>query len=110
MIHTAKYFSIIVNSTPDKSRVEQVTLIIRFVHYHNNIFQIKEHFSGILEGKEKTDKAVTDIVLRELNNLNLSLSNCRGQGYDNGFNMRGMQNRIRILESRDFLYLVVLTL
>lgn len=106
MIQTAKHFSIIVDSTPDKSRVEQVTLIIRFVHYHNNIFQIKEHFLGFLEGNEKTGEALTDLVLRELNNLNLSLSNCRGQGYDNGSNMHGkqsgMQNRIRILEPRAF--------
>lgn len=106
MIIEAKHFSIIVDSTPDKSRVEQVTLIIRFVHYEKNVFQIKEHFLGFLECKNKTGEGLTDLVLKALNDFNISINNCRGQGYDNGSNMKGkhsgMQNRIRCIEPRAF--------
>lgn len=106
MIKAAKHYSIIVDSTPDKSHVEQVTLVIRFVHQENNIFKIREHFLGFLEGKSKTGEGLTDLILKELENLNISINNCRGQGYDNGSNMRGkqsgMQNRIRTIEPRAF--------
>lgn len=69
IIKAAKHYSIIVDSTPDKSHVEQVTLVIRFVHQENNIFKIREHFLGLLEGKSKTGEGLTDLILKELENL-----------------------------------------
>lgn len=106
MVDASKYYSIIVDSTPDASRVEQITLIIRFLHRENSTFEIREHFLGFLEGNDKTGLGISETVLKKLNQLGLSINNCRGQGYDNGSNMKGkhsgMQNRIRLLEPRAF--------
>lgn len=45
-IKEVKYFSIIVDSTPDISHIEQVSLIVRTVTVHN--VAIREHFMGFL--------------------------------------------------------------
>jgi len=51
-------------------------------------------------------ESLTDLLLHRLEELGLCVSNCRGQGYDNGANMRGchkgVQARILQLESRAF--------
>ncbi|KOC70418.1 hypothetical protein WH47_02921, partial [Habropoda laboriosa] len=48
MVKESKYYSLILDTTPDVSHTEQLTIIIRFV-YHNkdtNIAEIREHFLG----------------------------------------------------------------
>jgi len=49
---------------------------------------------------------MTEIILQKLRKLDISLDDMRGQGYDNGANMRGYKNgvqaRIRNLNSRAF--------
>lgn len=107
MIKNAKYFSIIVDATPDKSRVEQITLIIRFVLINDKQqIEVREHFMGFLIGTNTSGHGLTELVLDNLSKLTLSIKHCRGQGYDNGSNMKGknigMQTRIRAVEPRAF--------
>lgn len=107
MINDAKYFSIIVDATPDLSHTEQITLIIRFVHKTpENKIEIREHFMGFLVAKGTTGQSLMDLLLSELNRLGLRIENCRGQGYDNGSNMKGknigMQALIKEIEPRAF--------
>lgn len=47
-----------------------------------------------------TGAGLTEITLKKLEDLQLSLLDCRGQGYDNGANMKGCHNGVqkRILD------------
>lgn len=112
-VHTAKYFSIILDCTPDVSHVEQMTIIIRFVElpksslasstevssYHQVL--VKEHFLGFVPLTESTSgEYMTEVVLEKLKEISLPVENIRGQGYDNGSNMRGKESGVqkRILD------------
>lgn len=99
MIREAKYFSIIIDCTPDKSYVEQMTIIFRFVVKVNGKFEIKEHFMGFVVANDATGEGLTKTILKAIDALGLSLSNCRS-------NMKGkhvgVQARIREIEPRAF--------
>lgn len=61
---------------------------------------------GFLVASDTTGKGLTDLVLDRLASLGLSITDCRGQGYDNGSNMKGknigMQDQVKRLEPRAF--------
>lgn len=103
-IKAAKYFSVILDCTPDVSHVEQMTIILRHVEIVGKSVNIAEHFVGFVVVDESTGKGLTETFLSKLDDLGLKISDCRGQGYDNGSNMRGMnkgvQARILQLEPR----------
>ncbi|XP_065866431.1 uncharacterized protein [Euphorbia lathyris] len=71
IIKESKYFFIILDCTPDVSHQEQMTLVVRCVN-----------MSEVLKG------------------LDLSVDDVRGQGYDNGSNMKGKHQGVqtRVLE------------
>ena len=108
MVKKAKYFSIILNCTPDISRTEQITMIIRFVDIvqssgtesfqssdeefqESSLVQIKEHFLGFLPLTETTGESMSRVLINQLQSLSLSIEDLRGQGYDNGGNMKGKE-------------------
>lgn len=72
-VKASQYFSIIVDSTPDKSRTEQVSVIVRYVHIDSNVAKVKEHFLGFLESTDTTGLGLTQLVLRELELCELSV-------------------------------------
>ncbi|CAM5144655.1 unnamed protein product [Natator depressus] len=99
--HSAKYFSIILDCTPDVTHVEQMTMIIRFVDMEKSADEdnvnvlIKEHFLGFVPLKETTGAFMTETILQELDTMSLSVENLRGQAYDNGSNMKGKDNGVQ---------------
>lgn len=104
----SRYYSIIVDCTRDKSKVEQTSLIVRFCgrnSVHNN-FEPREHFLGFLLTVDTTGIGLTELILKELEKIGLPLKNLRGQGYDNGANMKGaisgVQSRILQVNPRAF--------
>lgn len=105
-VKAAKYFSIILDCTPDASHIEQMTMIIRFVDTNtmpeneDESVNIREHFFGFVPMEESTGLFITDTLLKELENLSLNFQDLRGQGYDNGSNMKGKDSGVqkRILD------------
>ena len=108
LVKKAKYFSIILDCTPDISRTEQMTMIIRFVYIvqssgtesfqssdeefqESSLVQIKEHFLGFVPLTETTGESMSHILTNQLPSLSLSIEDLRGQGYDNGSNMKGKE-------------------
>ncbi|XP_025425994.1 zinc finger MYM-type protein 1-like [Sipha flava] len=110
MVKEAKYFSIILDCTPDLSHVEQMTIIIRFVFVESSKKEsnvtICEHFLGFIPIETSTGMGLSDIIIQQLKDLGIQIENMRGQGYDNGANMKGkhsgVQRRIRNINPRAF--------
>ncbi|XP_046740526.1 zinc finger MYM-type protein 1-like [Diprion similis] len=107
-IQCAKYYSIILHCTPDKSHIEQISIIVRIVEYDDEVkkFEIREHFLGFILVTDTTGKGLTERIISELESLSIPISDMRGQGYDNGANMRGkhsgVQRRILDINPRAF--------
>ncbi|XP_047132433.2 zinc finger MYM-type protein 1-like [Hydra vulgaris] len=92
-----KYFSIVLDGTPDCSHVEQMTIIIRFVKVDSlkKEFSIKEHFLGFVPLKKTTGAYMEETIIQQLEEMELPIDNLRGQGYDNGANMIGKNNGVQ---------------
>lgn len=87
----SKYYSIIADCTPDISHIEQLSLTIRFVDLSSDVdkISVKEHFIEFIPVNESTGERLTEVIIDILNKYGLELNDCRGQGYDNGANMKG---------------------
>lgn len=94
-LKNAKYYSIILDCTPDISHNEQMTAIVRFVTATEATIckkehvSINEHFINFIELHNTTGLNMTEVILQKLNELDIPIDDMRGQGYDNGANMRG---------------------
>nr|XP_047129436.1 zinc finger MYM-type protein 1-like [Hydra vulgaris]XP_047129437.1 zinc finger MYM-type protein 1-like [Hydra vulgaris] len=111
-LERAKYYSLILDCTPDISHMEQMTVVFRFVSATESSSEkpaevvVSEHFLTFLELQDTTGANMTKVVIDKLQELGVNLDDMRGQGYDNGANMRGKYNgvqaRIRQLNPRAF--------
>lgn len=98
-IKRAKYYSIIVDSSPDIAHIDQLTIIIRYVLPNGTPV---ERFLTFLPNcghkGEEMEKAILEFIE---NSLQLNIADCRGQSYDNARNMsgcyKGLQSRIKQL-------------
>ncbi|XP_034082159.1 zinc finger MYM-type protein 1-like [Gymnodraco acuticeps] len=93
-IKQSKYYSIILDCTPDVSHQEQMSVIIRTV-IMDEAPTIKEHFLGFLVASETTGLGLSSLILNRLKELNIPFDDCRGQSYDNGANMKGRNRGVQ---------------
>ena len=105
-IKRAKYFSIILDCTPDASHQEQMSLILRYVDSSSDNISVEESFLGFLDINDTTRQGLYDVLENELKCLDLDIDDVRGQGYDNGSNMKGkhqgVQRRLLDVNPRSF--------
>lgn len=108
MVRNSKYYSIIMDCTPDTSHTEQISLVLRYVVLNHDCkkVQIQESFLAFSPIFDSTGEGLFDFVVELLRNSNLDIKDMRGQGYDNGANMRGkhigLQKRILDANPRAF--------
>lgn len=97
LLKYSKYYSIILDCTPDISHVEQITIVVRFVYLNNTSkkVEIREHFLGFCPILDTTGEGLTTFLINFLNRENIDIHDMRGQGYDNGSNMKGKHNGLQ---------------
>ena len=90
-LNESKYFSIILDCTPDMSHIEQINNVVRFVVLDQSAkkIEIREHFLDFCPVNNTTSEGLTSFLLAYLKNNHIAIENMRGQGYDNGANMKG---------------------
>lgn len=104
-IRSAKYFSIILDCTPDISHTEQMSVTFRF--FDVDEARVRECFLTYKPVADSTGAGLTGLFLDEIiDKYGIDMNDCRGQGYDNGANMvghiKGVQSRIAKTYPRAF--------
>ncbi|KAK4280334.1 hypothetical protein QN277_011970 [Acacia crassicarpa] len=80
------YFSLLVDEARDVAIKEQMAVVLRYVNKKGSIV---ERFIGIIHVSDTTAQSLKAAIDALFSKLGLSLSKCRGQGYDGASNMRG---------------------
>ena len=103
-VKKSKYFGIIFDSTPDVSRTDQMSQVIRYVHIEGDVVEVRESFLGFFSISKKTASEMTKSILQQLEKDGLDIKFCRAQGYDNAASMSGVhggvQQKIRELNPK----------
>eukprot|EP00112_Aurelia_sp_Birch-Aquarium-sp1_P023908 Seg732.10 transcript_id=Seg732.10/GoldUCD/mRNA.D3Y31 product="52 kDa repressor of the inhibitor of the protein kinase" protein_id=Seg732.10/GoldUCD/D3Y31 len=86
-IRDAKYFSVLADEAADISKIEQMSVVVRFVDKESNI---REEFLGFTQCSEGlSGEAIAKTIKQALDDFGLDIEKCRGQGYDGAGSMAG---------------------
>jgi hypothetical protein len=94
-VREAKYFSIILDCTPDANHQEQMSLIIRCVNILENPIKVEEHFVEFITVDDTTGEGLFNDMIGLIKKLDLNIDDIRGQRYDNGSNMKGKERGVQ---------------
>ncbi|KAL4150110.1 hypothetical protein QTP88_003947 [Uroleucon formosanum] len=96
-IRNSQCFSIIMDSTRDIVKLDQVSVVIRYVviNYDDLDISIKESFLGFFKidkhGAQDYEELISEILLM----FKIDINKCRGQGYDGASVMSGVYSDVQ---------------
>jgi hypothetical protein len=79
IVREAKYFSIILDCTPDASHQEQMSLILRCVNILENPINVEEYFVEFITVDDTTGKSLFNDMIVLIKKLDLNINDIRGQ-------------------------------
>lgn len=91
-VKSAKYYAIIVDSTPDISHVDQLSFVIRYVKKDGTPV---ERFLMFIKNSGHKAEDLLVAVLSVLEFFYLDLTDCRSQSYDNANNVSGIYSGLQ---------------
>lgn len=96
-IRKAPCFALIIDSTQDICKVDQVSVIIRYtsLNYTLQTIDIKESFLGFFTLHEHAAKDHVNLILETLIKFGIDINKCRGQGFDGASVMSGIHNGVK---------------
>ena len=98
----AKYYAIIVDSTPDSFHVEQTTFPLRYLVRQESRFEIVERFLKFVYCSDETESKIAQMTTEALESHAILLADCRAQGYDNAANMSGKYNGAQAITKEQY--------
>lgn len=94
-VNAAKFFCILADETRDISKVDQLTLCLRYVTPNGDQLVLRENFLSFCPVTSKTGAALAEAIMRVLRDEGVAIENMRGQGYDGCSSMRGIYNGVQ---------------
>ena len=96
-INRSPFWSIILDTTSDISRVDQLSVVIRWVNVTNDKCEPVESFLGFVEVTAADAQGLVDTTKTFLEQLGVELSKIRAQSYDGASVMSGVRGGVQKL-------------
>ena len=88
-INEAPFWSVILDTSSDITRVDQLRVVVRWVKVTDNSVEPTESFLGFVEVTSPDAQGLVDTTKRFLQELGIDILKLRGQGYDGANVMSG---------------------
>ena len=96
-INNAPFWSIILDTTSDITRVDQLSIIVRWVDIREENFELTESFLGFVEVTAADAQGLVETTKEYLKGLGVDFKRIRGQGYDGANVMSGVRGGVQKL-------------
>ena len=96
-INKAPFWSVILDTTSDITRVNQLSVVIRWVKVTNNSVEPTECFLGFVEVNSPDAQGLVDTTKRFSKELGIDILKLRGQGYDGASVISGAYGEVQRL-------------
>ena len=96
-INECPFWSIILDTTSDINRVDQLSVTTRWVQVLNENVTIKETFLGFISVTDGTAAGLVEATCKYIEDIGLDMEKLRGQAYDGASVMSGVHNGVQKL-------------